>query len=140
MIGVDPEALAEWVQRGRRIRELHPIAGTTATDAECAARSEALDAALAELGETGGDRHWWTAPTATGSAIGCWAHSAAEAVIRLSTWWGAQQGDCILDVFPDDGGRALEQRRSQRKRIERARDRGAASVEVPLFALGGPEL
>ena len=36
MSGVDPEALAEWVQQGRRIRELHPIAGTTATDAECA--------------------------------------------------------------------------------------------------------
>ena len=83
----------------RRIRELRPILGVSATDEDCAVRRSLIERALADLAVKPGSREWFAAQLADGRIVGIWALSPQEAELGISIWWGR---DCLsVERDPD---------------------------------------
>lgn len=79
------------------IRDLVPIAGLSATDAEVEARSALVEQALrvAADGIQPHDRaQWYEVTLLDDRKVGRWGRSAAEVVISCAMWWGV----CVVEV------------------------------------------
>lgn len=110
------ESLAD---AGDRIRTATPIRGDRATDEDCRNRWELIDDTLAALGIRAGERVGYTAQQVDGHVAGVWAHSAAEAELDLTVWWGVH---CHW-VTPDPAGRLLDEYFPRGKRSAAEADR-----------------
>jgi hypothetical protein len=118
----------------RDIRARVPIAGELAVDAECRARRELVDEALALLGVQLEAREWWTLVCETRPDdrmpvfAGIWAHSMEEAVIETVLWRSEFDGRHIATIAPDENCEHHEQLSAARRKFELADERNTRRV------------
>ncbi len=88
------ESLAEAAER---ISSAIPIRAQTATNEECAARRDAIDATLIARCVWQRERCWHTAQLVDGQIAGVWARSTEEAELDLTVWFGTRCHWVIAD-------------------------------------------
>lgn len=120
---MSPLAMKRWADEGLRIRNEIPVRGTTATEEEVIRRDEATVEALRaanlpayRLGETGTTNTWYTVLADDETAAGCWAHSAAEAILDTALWRGKR----AAQVYVDPNGSYLRELRAGRDSMQLA--------------------
>lgn len=117
------------------IRTAVPIAGVGAVDAECAARRQLVDAALAQLGVEPGASHWWTLVCETRPSdrmpvfAGIWAHSREEAVICTVLWRSEFDGRHLCTIEIDEHCEHHAQLSEARRRLQLADERTARRAD-----------